>query len=228
MEKIKLGIMDVFFYIFPGILVLFSQYLLYIRYYRPTLYIFEVFESINLYQMLTLLAIAYFAGLMIRQITYPVFEFMAKRIWGTLLSKRKLTTTSLQPYEAALVRIRHESPANHATLERWSALRGMCYNAGVAFGLIAISALGKYLYIVIRYWEAEDLNGEAGLGVLNEWLAIFIYAVILFFLSMRRAITFHAWTVQSIISTLNMLDGLKPSSDSQQEPVEASPQTPEV
>lgn len=192
MEKVKLGLFDLFSFVLPGFIILISSYVILNPITDVVVKIMEFAKDLSAAQIFLVLVTSYFIGIFMQYASFEVFEFTATRIWRKRLNA---TNLALNQFESQMSRIRHESPLNYELLEKWMALRGMCYNSFFAFFILLIALL---LRILINKCIVCD----------NIWFLL-LFIMILCVLSLRRAITFHEWSLRTINSTISYLDTKK-------------------
>ena len=174
MDKIKLGLFDIFVYILPGSIILISLDLIKNPHTYFVDYIFNCSKNYTLFQVAILLSVAYLIGFLNQYFSYEVFKILSKLIW-----KRRLTgkETSIGKLEDKIVMIRHFSPENFSALYTWLVLRGMCYSLFVACILL-------FFTVLVRAFQSNCLKEQ------YFDLIVILISSILF---LRRSITFHEW-----------------------------------
>jgi hypothetical protein len=191
MEKLKLGIFDLFVYILPGFFILISLYLIV----NESQDLVELFLlkmlDINLLQIALVLVICFLLGFINQYLSYEHFKFMSKLIWKKRIENKE---TSIGKLEEKIVLIRHFSPNNFNTLNTWLALRGMCYSLYQAILLLEIILLIRS--IKESFWTSQRIT-------------ILITLLITLILFLRRAITFHEWTHETIEQSFNKIEEFK-------------------
>jgi hypothetical protein len=188
MEKIKLGLYELFSYLLPGLIILFSVAIVYKPVPGGIIEYLKLISSISTGQGLLGLLIAFLLGFSNQHIAFKYFNKMTSL---TRLLKVKQETIKLSKYEEKLCKIRHESPANYQTIEKWMAFRGMCYN---------ISSSLIYLFVILIFYFIAT---NSILWPVNILTLIGIFFFILLFL--RRGVSFHNWSISSIESSYSYL-----------------------
>ena len=189
MEKIRLGLFDVFSFVLPGLLIIHSYVILVICEYSIVDEIVIISKEISIIQVFLILIMSYYIGVLVQYLSFELFEFIALRIWKNRLKSKSL---SISRYESDLAKIRHYSPANYDLLERWMALRGMCYNSFFAFLVLLICSLVK-------------ISISPEIKFIDFGIELFLILGLMV-LSIRRAVTFHEWSISTIQSTRDLLD----------------------
>lgn len=179
MEKIKLGLFDIFAYIIPGFFILLSIHLVINETTDIVAYTINVSNKINLSNSILIILSSFVFGFLNQYVAYELFKIISKIIWKKRMNKE----TSFGKMENKIVLIRHFSPNNFLALHKWLALRGMCY--GMFQSLI--------LFNLILFIRAVQL----GIWTNQRVVILFVFGIssILF---LRRAVTFHEWAHKTI------------------------------
>lgn len=192
MEKIRLGLFDIFSFVLPGLLIIHSYLILSVCHDSIIDDIVALSKDISVTQVFLVLILAYYIGILIQYLSFELFELLAIRIWKKRL---KVDSLSISRFENDIARIRHYSPVNYALLERWMALRGMCYNSFFAFLILIVS-------IVIKVSVSPMIRFS------DFWIEPLLILGLMI-LSLRRAITFHEWSIGTIKSSIALLNDEK-------------------
>lgn len=188
MEKIKLGLYEIFAYLIPGNIFITAIVLLFSNNENPIGYILDLVKSQNATQVIGLLILSFFIGFCNQYISFKIFQYISVRIWKKRLNSN---TIKLNKYESQFVAIRHLSPNNYQLIEKWMAFRGMCYNSFYSIFILFLTLL--YLMIEWNAYRQFDL-----------WLII-ILSLMFSILSLRRGVSFHEWSINSIESTMKFI-----------------------
>ena len=195
MDKMKFGLFDVFVYTIPGLLVLFSAFLLYADFTMSVPRFIETFvesvDKISINSTLLIIFVSYILGFALHYFGYNFFNRVGKRIWKKNLKGKE---ESLSILENKFVLVRHYSKENFIYVEQWFTFRGMAFNLALAFLLIGIIVLFKLILIF---------------SFRMDWIIVLIGSLIMSTITLRRAVTFHIWshnTLNETVDTLNLLD----------------------
>lgn len=189
MEKIRLGIFDFFSYVLPGFVVLISFYVLLNPITGIVSEIMSVSKDFSTAQIFLVLIASYYIGVFMLYLSFKAFEYIGVRIWKKRLKDNKM---SLNRFENDMAKIRHESPQNYQLLEKWMALRGMCYNSSFALAILFISLFFRMIFSHCFFCD-------------KIWFLLLIVGIFTI-LSLRRAITFHEMSISTIKSTVHYLE----------------------
>lgn len=179
MEKIKLGLFDVFTYILPGFFILLSVHLLINKTKDIVAYVIDISSGINFSNSILIILASFVLGFLNQYIAYELFKLVSKVIW----KKRMGDETSFGKMENKIVLIRHFSPNNFQALHKWLALRGMCY--GMFQAMIFFNLILLVRAIQLGIWT-------------NQRIVLLFLFGILSILFLRRAVTFHEWAHRTI------------------------------
>ncbi|PIF59547.1 hypothetical protein [Flavobacterium sp. 2] len=174
MDKIKIGLFDIFVYILPGSIILITIDLIKNPHVYFAEYIFNCSKKYTLFQVAILLSLSYLIGFLNQYFSYEVFKFLVPKIWKSRLQGKE---TSIGKLEEKIVMIRHFSPENFNTLNNWLVFRSMCYSLCVANLLLFVT-------VSIRAFQSNCLR-EQWIDLLVIGLSSFIF--------LRRSVTFHEW-----------------------------------
>ena len=104
MEKIKLGLFDIFAYLLPGIFILFSFYLLINETNDVIVLLFSVISSMNFATAMVTLVACYICGFLGQFVAYELFKILSKLFWKKRMANNE---TSFGKLEDKIVQIRH-------------------------------------------------------------------------------------------------------------------------
>jgi len=188
MENIKLGFFEIFTYIIPGFFVLLGISLTVENQNNVVAFVIEQANNMSISKSIIFLVVCYILGFKCQYVAYEVFKFLSKKIW----SKRMKDETSFNKLEDEITQIRHFSPNNFTSLQKWFALRGMCY--GMFFSLVLFEIILLIRSMQYNQWSDQRKVLLAATGII----------AILF---LRRAVTFQEWSHNTIRSSMkNMTD----------------------
>ncbi|MDR6845594.1 hypothetical protein [Flavobacterium granuli] len=174
MDKIKIGLFDIFVYILPGAIILISLDLIKNPHVYYAEYIFNCSKNYTIFQVAILLSVSYVIGFLNQYFSYEVFKILAPNIWKNRFTGKE---TSIGKLEAKIVMIRHFSPENFSTLNTWLVFRSMCYSLFVATILL-------FFTVLVRAIQSNCFN--------EQCLDLFVIGFSSF-LFLRRSVTFHEW-----------------------------------
>lgn len=188
MEKIQLGLFEVFSYLFPGIIFLCGISLMLSQNINFPYSINDQIGGLNTSQVIMLGFISYFIGFCNQYWTFKIFKYLSLRIWKDRINEQNITLSNFTD-KVSLIRMR--SPESIIIIEKFMAFRGMCYNSFASIIFVVIN----YIIVVVRFSDSFSFSK-----------VVFIMAFILLaLLSLRRGITFHEWSVQNIDDSFNNL-----------------------
>lgn len=191
MDKFKLGLFDIFVYTLPGIVVVTTLFLAYsklsIEIETTIKSLFLVVNNLNFYTISFLLIISYIIGFVFHSLGYLYFVIIGKRIWynkSDNLEKIPLT------FERKFALVRHYSQENFKYIEQWYTLRGMSFNLSLAFLLLFFVLITKiFLCALFKI----------------DWIFISFSCLIFSIVLLKRAITFHKWSHDTLYETIKSL-----------------------
>lgn len=192
MDKFKFDIFDIFGYIIPGALLLFSVLLIQANFsigiIRNISNLVELTKKLNLYSFFLIILVAYVLGF-----TFHVLGYKYYSIFGKLLIKTKYRQLPILPIsnDRAFVLIRHYSRENHIYVGKWYAFRAMSFNLSLAFLLL-------FFVIVIKLLALGSFN----IG----WILIGLFCLFFSMTLLYRAVTFHVWSRKTISETIDALN----------------------
>jgi hypothetical protein len=187
MEKMKLSLFDFFGYLIPGLVVYIGLNILV----DPNDYLENVYTYVGrmtLGQAIFLTIIFFILGFFTQYLAYEIFKFLGKLIWKKRIEGKE---TSIGKLENKIVKIRHHSPENYSVLKTWLAYRAMSYS-------LFLSVTFMDLILIVRSILSNNYS-------LNRIMIILISAGVAI-LSLRRSITFHEWTHNTIDCTIKELN----------------------
>lgn len=194
MDKIKFGLFDIFVYTVPGLLYLFAIYLVSINLKIGLNMNIESFltivDKISVNMTLIILLLSYCLGFAFHLFGYNYFNRLGKRIWKKVIKGNK---QSLSVMENEFVLLRHHSKENFVYVEQWMAYRGMSFNLSLSFLTISLVLILKSI-ISLTF------------GI--DWLVCVIGLIFLSAVTLRRAVTFHIWSINTLNEAVKTL-GLK-------------------
>jgi hypothetical protein len=195
MDKIKFGLFDVFAYAIPGMLVLLVFPIAYTNL-SMSVYTFAervmmFSEKVSFNSILLFVFVGYVTGFVLHFLGYNYFNRVAKKIWKNRLKGKE---KGLSKFEAKFVLVRHYSKENYSYAEQWMTFRAMSFNISLAFLIIGLT-------ILIKVICSQSFR--------LDWIVVSIVLFLMAAITLRRAVTFHAWshdTLDNAISTLNLAD----------------------
>jgi hypothetical protein len=200
MDKLKFGLFDIFVYTIPGTILLLTIYLTTIDLTIGVLVtisnLTKTIGAISFNVVLLIILVSYILGFALHFLGYNFFNRVGKRIWKKLLRGKE---QSLSTIEQRFVLVRHYSKENFAFVEQWYTFRAMSFNLSLVFLLTGMLILIK---ILLKLHFSFD------------WSIVILSSFLLSLILLRRAITFHLWshnTLNEAVNTLGLLN--KPNSD---------------
>lgn len=194
MEKLELGIFEIFTYILPGVFIFLSISLIIENQNDLIFFVLNKANNINVIQSILFLLASYLLGFKSQFVAYEIFKPISKKIWKKRMDGKE---TSFNKLENEITQIRHFSPKNFDSLHKWFALRGMCYGLFMALLLLDLVLLIRSFQY--SYWS-------------NQRLVILILFLILAILFLRRSVTFHEWSHRTIRYSMKNMDEFKKGS----------------
>lgn len=193
MEKIKFGLFDIFAYAIPGLLLLLVFPIVYTN---LTMSVFSFAEKILLFcdkisfnSILLIVFFGYVVGFILHFFGYNYFNIIAKKIWKKRLKGKE---QGLSKFETKFVLVRHYSKENYSYAEQWMTFRAMSFNISLATLVLGLLIIIKLIYsLTFRF----------------DWMCVSLILVIIAFVALRRAVTFHVWsydTLDNATTTLNL------------------------
>ena len=190
MENIKLGFFEIFTYIIPGFFILLGILLIVENQNDIISFIIEQTNTMSISKSIIYLVICYILGFKGQFVAYEIFIPLSKKIW----SKRMKKETSFNKLEDEITQIRHFSTNNFTSLQKWFALRGMCY--GLFFSLFLLDIIILIRSIQFKKWS-------------DQRIVLLITTIIIAVLFLRRAVTFQEWSHRTIKSSMKNMDDFK-------------------
>lgn len=190
MENIKLGFFEIFTYIIPGFFVLLALSMIVKNQDDLISFVIEQCNGMSIFKSAVFLVVCYILGFKSQFIAYEAFKPLSKCIW----KKRMKNETSFNKLEDKITQIRHFSPNNFISLQKWFALRGMCY--GLFFSLIFLEVTMSIRSIQFNQWSRQRI-------------ALLITILIIAILFLRRAVTFQEWSHRIIKSSMKNMNDFK-------------------
>ncbi|WGH76790.1 hypothetical protein P8625_06485 [Tenacibaculum tangerinum] len=191
MDKFKFGLFDIFVYTLPGFIVLVSLYFLCLDIDLTIVGIIQksmnTLDKLSFNSFLLVFVCSYILGLVLDYFGYNYFNLVGKRIWKKALKGKE---KSLSKMENKYVLVRHFSKENFIYLELWNASRGMSFNLSLAFIILGLS-------ILIKIIEFSYFN--------SDWIIAIIGCIIFSFVMLRRAVTYHKWSHNTLEKTVDKL-----------------------
>lgn len=192
MDSFKLGLFDLFGYIFPGIIVSLTIYFATQDISSdPISIIIELgtlLSEMSGYTILILIFGSYILGFTIHYFGYNYFNLIGKKIWKKTLSGKE---KGLSDFNEQMILIRDKSPENFKYAEIWSVFRAMSFNLSLTFFLFS-------LLIVLKLILASVYSGI--------WLLVSLSFMIVAWVMLRRAVSFHIWAYEIIENSKNILN----------------------
>jgi len=192
MDKLKFGLFDIFAYTIPGVFVVFIFYLLTVDLSNSVLNCIEInikiVSGISFNVILLTIFISYILGFALHFLGYNYFNLVGKKIFR---NKIKGKEQSLSTNEKKFVLVRHYSKENFVFVEQWYTFRGMSFNLSLVFLFIGIVLLIKMIII---------------LQFRLDWILVTLGFLLLSLVTLRRAITFHRWSHETLDEAINSLD----------------------
>ncbi|MDC6390969.1 hypothetical protein PP182_19945 [Maribacter sp. PR1] len=190
MENIKLGFFEIFTYIIPGFFVLIGISLIIENQNDLIVFVVDKANDMNIPKSILFLVICYILGFKSQFVAYEIFKPLSKWIWPKRMEKE----TSFSKLESRISQIRHFSPNNFVSLQKWFALRAMCY--GMFFALLFLEMILIFRSIEFCFWSHQRI----------VLLLVFSIFSILF---LRRAVTFHEWSHRTIKKSMKHMNEFK-------------------
>ena len=190
MENIKLGFFEIFTYIIPGFFILLGITLIVENQNDLISFVIGQTDSISIPKSIIFLVVCYILGFKSQFVAYEVFKPLSKMIW----KKRMKKETSFNKLEDEITQIRHFSPNNFTSLQKWFALRGMCY--GMFFSLLTLDIIILVRSIQYKQWS-------------DQRIVLLITTIIIAILFLRRAVTFQEWSHRTIESSMKNMNDFK-------------------
>lgn len=191
MEKIKFGLFDVFVYLLPGFVVLSCMFLVYfelnIQIKTSVKNLILVINNFNFYSITLFTISSYIIGFVFHSCGYFYFVVVGKRLW---YNKRDNLEGIPMSFERKISFVRHYSQENFKYIEQWYTFRGMSFNLSLAFLILFFTLIIK---IILGSFYKID------------WLIITISCLLFSIILLKRAITFHKWSHDTLYETIKFL-----------------------
>lgn len=140
MDKVKLGIFDVFAYIIPGLFL----FVLGIFWFHKHPFCIGLLKNsvagLNIYSLGLVLIVSYVIGFSIQHFAYQLFKLLLENLAGEKYTKGHETSLAKRGEEIAT--IRHLSTSSYESLHTFMAMRSMSYS--LFFSLLLFS-MGMFL-----------------------------------------------------------------------------------
>jgi hypothetical protein len=195
MDKIKFGLFDIFVYTVPGLLLMFVLFLFQVNLTsgvdKVTENLVTTVDKVSVNMTLLILFISYLLGFVLHFFGYSYFHKIGK---GLYKKDIKGMEQGLSIMEKKFVLVRHHSKENFVYVEQWLAFRGMSFNLSLAFLIIGLVIMLK---LIISLTFSID------------WVIVIIGLLILSTVTLRRAVTFHIWshnTLNEAVETLGLTE----------------------
>ena len=191
MDKIKFGLFDIFVYTIPGVVVCFAVYLFHaditqgLRSFTQACN--KIVYELNAYTVILSFFISYLLGFVLHYFGYRYFGTVAPRLWKKSFDGRG---KHISANEEKYVIVRHRSKENFVYVDQWNTYRGMSFNLSLSLLIVAIEVFVKM--IIGRYFSLD-------------WLLILLLLLLMSFVTLRRAVTFHMWSLRTLEESIKML-----------------------
>lgn len=175
-EKIKLGLFDVFTYALPGVLIVFSFALAFDNSNRTLSQFFfnSVSPHLNISNGLFLFIIGYVIGF-----ANDSFGAFILKTSNHLSKKNEFSIFPSMPNSKKYSLIREYSPENFKYVEIWNALKGMSSNLASATIFFISSSIIKAINPDFLF--------------IKEWLVIIMFSIIMMIIFIKKAMVFKKW-----------------------------------
>ncbi len=181
MENIRFNIFDVFAAFLPGIPLTILLFFFYCNCSFQLALLTIQLDNINIYSAILIIILCYTIGFLFQYPSYEIFKKLSNLFWKKRMGNQPI---SIGKRGKEITLIRHFSPENFKVLNTFFALRTMCYNC--FFSLLLFSGGLSFLMILHPSFFKQNLF-------------ILIISLILCFLFLRRAVSFHEW-IQNMIT----------------------------
>lgn len=192
MDKLKFGLFDIFVYTIPGVFVVFTFYLFTVDLSNSLINCIEncikIASGISFNVILLIIFISYILGFALHFFGYNYFNLVGKKIFRKNIKGKE---QSLSTNEKKFVLVRHYSKENFVFVEQWYTFRGMSFNLSLVFLLIGFVLLVKM--VLILYFRFD-------------WILVTLGTFLLSLVTLRRAITFHRWSHNTLEEAIKSLD----------------------
>ncbi|MDX1941907.1 MAG: hypothetical protein SFU99_15200 [Saprospiraceae bacterium] len=182
MEKIRLGIFDVFGQIVPGLLQLIALIILANNNILNLSDAVDAFSQITTNQILLSILASFILSFSINSAAYFLYKNVGKRIF-----KRPLMDYT--DYKSDIILVREFSPKNLSYIDEWTAKSAMSYNLSLGFLIL----LGASFYKLIIF------------GFSIGWILISLFSIVVSFILLKKAVLFQDWYLQDLQSTVREL-----------------------
>jgi hypothetical protein len=118
---------------------------------------------------------------------YAYFSFIGKKFGKKIINNIE---SSLLSNEKKFALARHFSKENFIYVEQWYAFRGMSFNLSLAFLLLFIVLIVKIIDASLFY---------------SDWIILSISCLVFSIVLLRKAITFHCWSHNTLNETIKTL-----------------------
>lgn len=189
MDNLKLGIYEIFSYLIPGGIFISAIWSI-LSSCDSLIFHCAIKEigALNGSVLILLIVVSFFVGFCNQHISFKIFAFLPPLIWSKRLKGKEM---KLHKYNDQFSLIREKSPENYKLAEKWMAFRGMCYNS---------------FYSLIFIFLIQVVEGfRIGLWTNKIHLLSILIILYFMFMSLRRGVSFHEWSIATIESSYNLL-----------------------
>lgn len=181
MENFKFNIFDIFAAFLPGIPIIILLFFFNSNQDFSLNILTSHLETLNVYPALFYTIFCYTIGFLLQYPSYEIFKITSIKFWP---KRMRIYPISIGKRGKEITLIRHFSPENFKILNTFFALRAMCYNCFFSLILFSIGII----VLMFQHISFEFHN-----------LLSLLFSLLLSFLFLRRAVSFHEW-IQNIIT----------------------------
>ncbi|RMF96266.1 MAG: hypothetical protein D6734_03905 [Candidatus Schekmanbacteria bacterium] len=193
MDKLKFSILDLFGFVFPGLLTLLAIFVMFDKSIVEISDLGLYFISINLSTGLLIAIAAFIIGFAIDQPgtwLYNAYNMLLKKIKNKTIPREIATNSKLNMKEFRAL-AREYCPQNFYWLQLWKTFKTMGHNFAVAGLIMAFSAFKK--------------NIQTAADGLSNWLILAIAMIIFALLFLHRARVFDTWHYEELVIAVKTL-----------------------
>jgi len=188
MDKIRLGLFDLFAYLLPGSFGLFSVIIWINEAVQSVDQLAEPFKNLTLSMGIVMILGAYILGFALHVPGWWLLQFVGLRIW----KKYKIKTSQpseLKERSKHAVLVRELSKANARYVELWYALSGMSRTLALTF--VILGGISLYKDILTAYT--------------TQWLILMLCMLILAIVLLYRAAQTYSWAIRDLKNSVEQL-----------------------
>ncbi len=189
MDKIRLGLFDIFAYLLPGSFVIFSMVVLGDSEIHTLPEMIRPFQNLSLSTGIVLALAAYIVGFAVHVPGWWLLQFVGLKIWKRFRYKT-MQREEMKDRSKHMVLVRELSKSNARYIELWYALSSMSRTF----------SLGFFLFSMISIIKAFSTSVH-----LPSWISIGILSLFFSFVMLYRSAQAYSWAIRDLNNAVTQL-----------------------